>query len=250
MDNEIKIISHLESLIEITNNIYDYILIEDLVSEILLLENLDIANYKIKKIILKYLTSKVIIPFQKSYKSKVIGIYNKRAYIGIIWRDNLKNKVIESKKKNKNYHLYRHYNLIELLSDISKQEDFIKIIDNKISKNEINWPPINVIYYQRILFEKFKNMDNIRMTTVLNTEDIEFINYISKSLVYSKNINDTLNIESFILKYKSTLKNIELCIYNKMLSLYIYMYICNNDIDMYNKLCKDNNNYSYIKTIK
>jgi hypothetical protein len=233
----------LDKIILITNKSYDYILIEDLVTELIINHKILMEPYKIKKEILMYLIDRVNIPFQKQYKSKVIGIYNKRAYTGILWQDSTKNKKIES-KKHKTFHLYRHFDLIDLLSNEIKRENFLNIIDSKISKNEMNWPPLNIIFYQRVLFENLKKQISYDITLI----EFDFINYIKNNIIYTGLENDKLNVNYFILKFSNKLDFITISKLSKILDIYILNVICKSNLDMYNKIYSEIINNEVIYT--
>lgn len=231
-----KIIIKLNELIIITHNIYDYILIEDLMFEFK--NYIKLNENKIKKVIFNFLKENINLNI--AYSSKVIGKYNKRGYMGIIWKDKNKIKV----DINKHYHFHNNYNLNELLTNSEKREEFISFVDKNM--NNINWPPINIIFYNRVYW--FDCVNKICKNTHITQPNINTkeINIKKKELVIDNNLNiflkenliettnkkDILFTETILLKYDSTinLKNN----YSKYIRIFILKNFCNNDINILN----------------
>lgn len=260
-----NIIEKLCNIIIITHNSLDYILIEDLIKEYeeIIIER----NYnekKIKYIIYKYLKENVNI---EKYSSKVFGKYNKRGYIGIKWKDENRNKKNE-KKIYKHYHFYEHYNLKELLNNKEKSNEFMNEI-NKIMY-DINWPPINIIFYINILINNLKNelenndkidenkkikkKENINI--IVNNNNInklEIYEFLNKNLIITEDKKDIIFTEEIIKAYNNNITIENDGILKKEIRNYILENFCNNDINILNTKFlyrKEKRGYKYIKLIK
>lgn len=241
---ENKIIEKLCNLIIITQNPLDYILIDDILSEFKEEGSADCykAN-KIKKIIFKYLKNNVNI--NKSYMSRVFGKYNKRGYTYIRWKDESK-YVIEN---TKHYHFNKHYDLIKLLENKKEREDFIR--DNKYKINDINWPPINMIFYlnvliidQSIKIEELKEQVNniikphditvknekpIIKTIISKKSDNDFEEFLNINLIFTANEKDILYTEDIMNIYDSTIDLKQNRLFAPRLKKYILEKYCNNN---------------------
>ena len=146
---DIEIIKKLHSIVEITHNPLDFILIEDLLEEYRSDFFKDsYGEQKIKKIIYNFL--KTNVQLTTKYSSKVFGKYNKRGYIGITWIDKTKIKT-----NDKHYHLFRHYDINKLKINKEERNKFFNEVDQKMFN--INWPPVNLLFYIKVLYEDLNN---------------------------------------------------------------------------------------------
>lgn len=268
------IIERLCNIIIITHEPLDYILIEDIMKEYqdMIIEK----NYNektIKHIIFEYLKKNVNI---ENYSSKVFGKYNKRGYIGIIWKDSNR---IENEKKH--YHFYKYYNIKNLIENESDSKDFINKIDNMIQSNDINWPPMNIVYYIRVLIkdeirfflEEHKKLLKDEIMLALenykpilkdenkvnnkierkkgNLNNIDFINFLELNIMVTENEKDILFTKDILLKYEDKTKSMITNEYNYYLSKFILERFCDNNINIlekkYKYRTKEKRGYRYLK---
>lgn len=250
----------------ITHEASDYILIEDIIKEYedILTENPYIER-SIKSIIFKYL--KKIVKIEK-YSSKVFGKFNKRGYIGVKWKDINKNKKYTN-KKGKHYHFYEHYNLKKLLENKEESNKFLNEINSLMC--DINWPPINIIFYINVLINNLKNelknndikkdiivdfknknkeKSNIIVNNNINKGD--FYDFLNKNLIITEDKKDIIFTEEIIKTYNTNL-NIEADgLLKKEVRSFILEKFCNNDINILNKKYlyrKEKRGYKYIKLL-
>jgi len=244
MDNiKIEVIKKLEDLIIITNNELDFILVEDLLNEFNYFFNFDgFSKNFIKKQILNYLKNQIKLNI--NYISKVIKKYNKRAYIGIKWKDNIKNINIDN---NQNKGFNNIYNLKILLENKNERDLFLNYVDENIVN--INWLPINLIFYLRVLFSdfKFENkidfinknnkiMKNKIIKKIVNNDVLENFNiFLKETLIQTENKTDILYSNDILIKYNQ-ITNIEIenkDLFTKSIKLYVLQNFCNNDLTLF-----------------
>lgn len=248
---ENRIIDKLCNLIKITNNSLDYILIEDLMCEY----QDEIINDKyrentIKKIIFNYLKGNVKL--NKIYSSKVFGKYNKRGYVGISWQDSTKSRL----DTDRHYHFFKYYDLNKLMLNNGERELFLQKV-NEIMYT-INWPPINIVFYMKVLMEDLKyNMEKRYINEFKEVKDIIpnkidiFTVFLQEHLLLTENIKDIVFTDEILLKYTSQdLQNKSVTL-TRELRNYILINFCNNDKnlleDKFIYRTREKRGYRYIK---
>jgi hypothetical protein len=170
IENKIK--EFFENKIIITSIKEDYILISEIVIEFKnFIKEIELSDDKVKLNILKYLKTVVKI---EPYISIVVEQGKKRGYPGIKW------KIIEETlEKAKHYNLSIHYNYKELINNTSKRIEFFEYIQKNIK--EINWPPVNINYYNSLLqYHSIEETTNLKME--VNNLKMEINNNINLML--------------------------------------------------------------------
>lgn len=140
----------------ITHFVEDYILLADLVA----CYNHKYEPKKIKNTLLEYLRTNVTLKnalppvginyAKREYSSVVKGKFNKRAYLGIRWKD--------EKKNQKYYNHFKHmarlsllYKMSDLIENQRARLNFIATVNEAIKLNRITWNYANSSYYNTIL---------------------------------------------------------------------------------------------------
>ena len=209
IENRIK--EFFKNKIVITSKKEDYILISEIVIEFQKeIKDLKLLDEKVKSFILKYIKTVVKI---EPYVSIVVEQGHKRGYPGIKWQ-----YTEEIHEKAKHYNLSIHYNYNELINNKLKRIEFFEYIKKNIK--EINWPPVNINYYNSLLqyhsIEETNNLkfeiNNLKMEINNNInimlEDLSsrivetIINRLRKpkavSMSLSMNTNEKLKFEIFL----------------------------------------------------
>jgi hypothetical protein len=274
IENKIK--EFFKNKIIITSNKEDYILISEIVIEFQKeIKDLQLLDEKVKSVILKYLKTVVKI---EPYVSIVVEHGKKRGYPGIKWQ-----YTEEVNEKAKHYNLSIHYNYNELIINKEKRLEFFEYIKKNLK--DINWPPININFYNSMLqFHQIEEINILKMEmnnklqimgeelsiqiveTIINRlrkpkvlsissnndEKLKFEIYLEDTLEYNEKGNKVVyNFEIIEEYYKiSNSTNISSNTLYKILKEYILKKYCNNSQKKFEELkSKSKSKPSYYKGI-